>query len=608
MPEYLAPGVYIEEVSFRSKSIEGVSTTTTGFAGPTRFGPIDGPLDLLTSMAEYERIFGDGQPLLFSGGEQPNYMWHAANAFFRNGGQRLYVARVFDPLSNTDDGRASITFPPSSVSGTPTGLTSVILSARYPGVAGNVLATLELVTSANILVNEGTTANPKIVLRGAQDNDVVVIKHAGTYFFARLTRSIGPNGPVWSLANVAPNTPALAFTDLVAADEVRIVTVKVTISFPQDPGRPSLVYDGLALDPGHRTGGADDSLAGRFSQASVLPGFAEVPVSFTTTPSASAPSGVDWLVFADALAAANLSKDLGDGKAVAPLQLALTGGDDGDEPATYDAALDRLAEREDISIVAAPASGALTDPLPVANALLSHARRLRYRIAVLDAQRGATDSTIRNYRGQLDSTYGALYYPWVTVLDPLSRTELNVAPSGFVAGIYARNDINRGVYKAPANEVLDGAIGLQKLITKGQQDVLNPLGINCFRLMNGYRLWGARTVSSDPEWKYVNLRRYFIYLERSIDLGTQWAVFEPNGERLWNNVRLTVSDFLFNEWQNGALLGDKPEKAFFVKCDRTTMTQNDLDNGRLVCLVGVAALKPAEFVIIRIGQWTADRS
>jgi len=138
--------------------------------------------------------------------------------------------------------------------------------------------------------------------------------------------------------------------------------------------------------------------------------------------------------------------------------------------------------------------------------------------------------------------------------------------------------------------------------------VLNPEGVNCFRFFEGrgMRLWGARTISSDPEWKYVNVRRYFAYLERSIDRGTQWAVFEPNGEQLWANVRRTIEDFLLNEWTNGALLGDKPEKAYFVKCDRSTMTQNDLDNGRLVCLIGVAPLRPAEFVIFRIGQWTAD--
>ena len=180
--------------------------------------------------------------------------------------------------------------------------------------------------------------------------------------------------------------------------------------------------------------------------------------------------------------------------------------------------------------------------------------------------------------------------------------------AGFVSGIYARTDVLHGVFKAPANEVVLGAIDFERQLNKAQQDILNPLGVNCFRFFEGrgLRLWGARTISSDPEWKYISVRRYFAYLEHSIDRGTQWAVFENNNEALWANVRRTIEDFLFNEWRNGALLGTKPEQAFFVRCDRSTMTQNDLDNGRLICLIGVAVVKPAEFVIFRIGQMTAD--
>jgi phage tail sheath protein FI len=233
---------------------------------------------------------------------------------------------------------------------------------------------------------------------------------------------------------------------------------------------------------------------------------------------------------------------------------------------------------------------------------------MRYRIAVLDSGDGQTVQQVRAMRGRFDSAYAALYYPWVRVLDPVTNTEIHLPPSGFVTGIYARNDINRGVFKAPANEVVTLAIGFERLLNKAQQEVLNPEGVNCFRFFEGrgFRLWGARTISSDPEWKYVNLRRYFAYLEHSIDKGTQFAVFEPNGDALWANIRRTISDFLLNEWQSGALLGDKPEKSYFVRCDRSTMSQNDLDNGRLICLVGVAPLRPAEFVIFRIGQWTAD--
>ncbi len=153
-----------------------------------------------------------------------------------------------------------------------------------------------------------------------------------------------------------------------------------------------------------------------------------------------------------------------------------------------------------------------------------------------------------------------------------------------------------------------GALRFELDVNFAQQEMLNPLGVNCLRYLSGrgFRVWGARLASSDPEWKYVNVRRYFNYLESSIDRGTQWAVFEPNGDRLWANVRQTISDFLYNEWRNGALLGGKTEEAYFVRCDRSTMTQNDLDNGRLVCLIGVAVIKPAEFVIFRIGQKTAD--
>jgi phage tail sheath protein FI len=194
------------------------------------------------------------------------------------------------------------------------------------------------------------------------------------------------------------------------------------------------------------------------------------------------------------------------------------------------------------------------------------------------------------------------------VYDSVSRSERDLPPSGFVAGIYARNDVERGVHKAPANEVVNLAIGFEVMLNQGQQEVLNPDGVNCFRFFEGrgYRLWGARTISSDPEWKYVNVRRYFAYLERSIERGTQWVVFEPNSSELWSKVRRTVEDFLYNEWANRRLMGTKPEQAYFVRCDRSTMTQNDIDNGRLVCLIGVAPIKPAEFVIFRIGQWTGD--
>jgi phage tail sheath protein FI len=296
----------------------------------------------------------------------------------------------------------------------------------------------------------------------------------------------------------------------------------------------------------------------------------------------------------------------------------LAGGDDGGPPMTaaYEAAFGAMEPLDDVSIVAAPGHSAYEDWQGIQGALIQHVERPRaYRIAVLDTPPEQIVGEARQVRSLIDSTKAALYYPWVTVSNPQARPgrddiprEINLPPSGFVAGVYARSDVQRGVHKAPANEVVRSAIRFESDINYAQQEVLNPLGVNCLRFFagRGFRVWGARTVSSDPEWKYVNVRRYFNYLERSIDQGTQWAVFESNGERLWANVRETISSFLYNEWRNGALLGGSAKEAYFVKCDRSTMTQNDLDNGRLICLIGVAALKPAEFVIFRIGQKTAD--
>jgi len=300
-------------------------------------------------------------------------------------------------------------------------------------------------------------------------------------------------------------------------------------------------------------------------------------------------------------------------------RVTLTGGADGAVPSddNYRVALLDIAALEDVSIVAAPGAAAYPAIAQAVNArLIAHASARRaYRIVVLDTPPEQMPSEARAVKSLIDSRYAALYYPWVIVPNPLARPgrediarELALPPSPFVCGIYARNDVERGVYKAPANEVVRGAIRFEIDVNFGQQEMLNPLGVNCLRLLSGrgYRVWGARLASSDPEWKYVSDRRYFNYLEASIDRGTQWAVFEPNGERLWANVRQTIFDFLYNEWKNGALLGTTVEEAFFVRCDRSTMTQNDLDNGRLVCLIGVAIIRPAEFVIFRIGQKTAD--
>ena len=262
-----------------------------------------------------------------------------------------------------------------------------------------------------------------------------------------------------------------------------------------------------------------------------------------------------------------------------------------------------------ISIVAIPG---IISPI-VLSKLINHCEVMKDRFAVIDSEKGSDLDGIKSQKYLYDSKFTALYYPWIHIFDPHPKSsgQINAPPSGHVCGVYARTDAERGVHKAPANEIVRGALDLEeispgfpRIITNGMQDILNPMGVNCIRSFpgRGIRIWGARTISSDASWKYINVERLFLFLEESIKHGTQWVVFEPNDEKLWSRVKQTIGQFLTDVWRSGALMGKTEEKAFFVKCDRTTMTQGDIDSGRLVVLVGVAPVKPAEFVIFRIAQ------
>jgi Bacteriophage tail sheath protein len=636
MPEYLAPGVYVEETSYRAKVIEGVSTTTTGFIGPTRYGPWKLDPDIITSIGEFERTYGDGERLKFGTHVFHNYMHQAARAFFTEGGKRLYVTRVFRPLKNPANGLAQDGHATKSVGG-------ITFRARYPGAYGNFKVRFTVKASANVLGgirNPVTNAIDPTIADGAlTEHDVVWIRRGGSSptgigdlyrverdniakFGVRFTGSAGhpiasPSGTPITVADLnADPQPG-------AGDAIRVVTASVEILDIQGDQETSLgTWRGFPLDPHHRSGGLEDSIFALFEQdkeeARALP----IVLTWATGVSGL---GVLAAVFSDSTDAFDQEDDVNKG---ITKDIFLEGGNDGDRPgaAEYEGkeeeadeelsrtGLKQFSAIDDISIVAAPGSTAdytgeyRNDANTIMRLLLNHAEAMKYRIAIIDSAEGQTIADVRKMRAKIASKWGALYFPWVKVLDPITRRVISLPPSGFVAGIYARNDVNRAVYKAPANEIVNLALGFDLMISKAQQEVLNPEGINCFRFFEGrgLLLWGARTISPDPEWKYVNLRRYFAYIEHSIDRGTQWAVFEPNGPRLWANIRRSVEDFLLNEWTNGALLGDKAEQGFFVKCDRSTMTQNDLDNGRMICLVGLAALTPAEFVIFRVGQWTAD--
>jgi len=313
---------------------------------------------------------------------------------------------------------------------------------------------------------------------------------------------------------------------------------------------------------------------------------------------------------------------------IRPARLPLFGGDDNvlgmddamyvgtdDTEPRHRTGLFTLKNPQFVSLVAIP--GQVT-PV-VQQSVIDQCEDLRYRFAVLDGPPPDDDTVVdvQQYRQQFDSNYAALYHPWLTIPDPYPSSpalvrQFAIPPCGHVLGIYARVDNDRGVHKAPANEVVRGITGMTRYFAKGEQDILNPYPVNInvirdFRSNDrGIRVWGARCITSEPEDKYVNVRRLLIFLENSIDIGLQSVVFEPNAEPLWATVRRSVTNFLTTVWRNGALEGDTPAQGFFVKCDRTTMTEDDFDNGRLIVVCGVAPVKPAEFVIFRIGLWTAD--
>ena len=780
MPEYLAPGVYVEETSFRAKSIEGVSTSTTAFVGPTRRGPVGEVPELVTSFADFERIYGG----LADVHGRPNYVAHAVRAYFNEGGARLYVSRVYqgdgvvaasDVPAATGAGGGTLSFvarvPGSGTNGrvilreqatpaTVRTMRNVALGTllrvgggtiaqparlRVPGSAPFTVAdgeTLEItgptdvafegeaasVTGAadldfdgfedatddertlEVTIGGGAVQRIVVPAAAADAQEVVdILNRELRGGWAELTAggelrvgtearghgaqvSVAAN-PLFGFTSAAndANVPGAANTvrDLNAvsvaeldamltpsgirvsetAGEVWMTTVAAgageTIEVTAAPA--SFGFD-LDPDPATASGsagtvptyfvkraggwtapnGATLSIAG-LGELEAPGGAAAFLSIFVQTEDADGNvTAYEDVAFdrahprwignvlsltptrrADQLEQIYAAVETGAGVTAFELrnglfgagerrEVPVRGGTDGDEPsqAAYEAALATQQPLDDVSIVAAPGHTAWTQWEGIQGAVISHVERPRaYRIAVLDVPLDRTVGGAREVRSRIDSTRAALYYPWVTVNNPLFRPgrddiprEINLPPSGFVTGIYARNDVQRGVHKAPANEVVRGALRFETDINHAEQESLNPIGVNCLRFFpgRGFRVWGARTVSSDPEWKYVNVRRYFNYVERSVDQGTQWAVFEPNGEALWRNVRETIDSFLYNEWRSGALLGASPKEAYFVKCDRSTMTQNDLDNGRLICLVGIAVLKPAEFVIFRIGQKTAD--
>jgi phage tail sheath protein FI len=727
MPEYLAPGVFVEEVSFRHKSIEGVGTSVAGLVGPTRFGPVRGKPLLCTSFLDFQRYFGDARNLMLgtAGAEVAtvNHTAYAARAFFDNGGKQLFVTRVIEGGGGaaTYEALGSAKFAAKTVD--LGGGTRLTMRARFPGAAGNMdlvftpratgnLVSAETVAFAALKNNDtvlvGATnvavarliqppgqatpagigmpiatisgvarykASDKTLTFVAGTRIVVVDKDAKTHHGTPAALCIlGLNAPDNdSFATARFRSPAAAVDGAVytLAMDQRVVAmaangpagaeVIATASFDKTAGTFKLLKAPDSADPDvvlplaalaraesreparvlrrvyDVTAELDGEALYEFGTLSPAPadaafftrGMPVKPQKLADDISQPAAATLTGPAPTEAVLVATLEAAFEPGPlkpanpAVAPRRiLRLAGGTDGKAPIAVDYKGDQDEQRgstgfaaledvDEISIVLAPAAAASSRATyrAIIAEMQAHLRRMRYRVGVIDSQRNMTIAEVRDFRADISDDRLALYYPWVRAagLTP-EWPEVQLPPSGYVAGLYAGTDVRRGVHKAPANEVVLGAIGLEANINQNQQELLNPLGINCLRFFpnRGYRVWGGRTLADDPEWKYVNVRRYFLFLEKSIERATGWAVFEPNGEDLWANIRATVDDFLYNEWFNRHLLGATPEQAYFVRCDRSTMTQNDLDNGRLVCLIGVAPLRPAEFVIFRIGQKTAD--
>ncbi len=618
MAEYLAPGVYVEETGFRTKSIEGVSTSTAGFVGQCRYGPSKGLPTLITSFNEFQRCFGDLGSLALSGDVVENYFAHGVKLFFDNGGKRAYISRIFSSSSNSvseqdiDVGRATGNEILSS---------TVRFKAKFPGLIGNqFVLSISGNRSGNILssnqVNGLQPGDVVEITNGSQPVKTIPIEETGPnaldankIYLARVSRS----SPT-SIELVRESSGVIEVMDCYdTVNTVQKVTVTITL---KSWGDSEDQYQGLSTCVD-----SDVYIRRVLQQLDIHTGI-ESPTDQKRkiffeedNPPTSEP---DKIVFA-----CNLLTDL-----LLPenRKQSFTGGSDGLVAVPNDykgysegnsaTGLRALAEIDDIAIVAAPGHSALSesDQRKIIRAhLITHCEKQKYRFTILSAEQDADLSTIQEIRAQHDSSYSALYYPWLVIDDPVDSNAkgshtISIPPEGAVAGIYARTDIERGIYKAAANQDIRNILRLNRDVSEGEQQALNPNGINCLRFYEGrgHRVWGTRTMSSDPEWKYINVRRLFIFLEHSIERHTQWAVFEPNDEKLWQNIRSTVKSFLTIAWRSGALMGSKPEEAFFVRCDRTTMTQNDLDNGRLVCLIGIAPIKPAEYVVFRVGQWTAD--
>ncbi len=566
----------MEEFDSGGKPMEGVGTSTAGFIGLAERGPAEGVPQLVTNFADFKRKYGG----YLSENEYGEYRFlaYAVEHFFVNGGARCFVSRVAP-----SDAKCSRAVAPAE--------NPVLkIEAKNPGLWGDnmsIAATPSSKAKTQIL-EELQTADGK---RYSVKNSAGF--HAGDVVMYQDMTSVVYNRVVKSQDNII--TFEKEFEEDVVDKNLLPTKVISTCEFNLEVKYDDIVefYENLSFNIS-------------------IPNYVEkktaksdlVSVRYIGRPAAEAAAPFDEIAGEDpnkALCVIHLKH--GSNGSVSNISAAdYIGTDNGAGKRT---GIQSFLDNDNVSIMAVPG---VTDP-NVQLMLVAHCENLASRFAVLDMPRDARKiDDIAAHRDIVDSNYAAMYHPWLEVFDPLDKKNIAIPPSGSMIGIYARSDTARGVHKAPANETVRACVGLDCQFNKGEQDILNPKGVNLIRTFpgQGIRVWGARTASSDPSWKYINVRRLFIFIEESIKANTNWAVFEPNDEVLWVRVKRTIDVFLTGLWRTGALAGSAPSEAFFVNVGRNTMSQDDIDNGRLVCVIGIAPVKPAEFVIFRISQKTSD--
>lgn len=566
----------MEEFESGGRPLEGVSTSTAGFLGLAERGPVEGLPELVTSFADFQRKFG--AYLSENAFGEFRFLAYAVEHFFINGGGRCYVMRV----APADAKVAASTGSPLSVTAKNPGawgdkIKVVIVPSgkaktQILEVAGDVSDSTQyrVKNSAGfnpgdrVKFNSGSSMQYSVVV-SAQDNVVTLADH------------LEGDGDVVDIGLIPERTLSTCEFNLTVLykDEAELFE-NVSLNVSAANYVTKLLAKSNLIMVEDKSGQAGEAV----SPFTVISGMKEDEGEFVILLSGGSYGSAASLGAADFI-----GQDKGPGKR--------TG-------------IQAFIDNDEVSIMAIPG---VTIPA-VQLALVAHCENLCSRFAVLDMPRDKKKvADVETHRNIFDSTYASLYHPWLQVFDPLEKRNIYIPPSGSMVGIYSRSDQTRGVHKAPANEVVRSCLGLDCQYNKGEQDILNPKGVNLIRNFTGQgiRVWGARTCSSNTLWKYINVRRLFIFLEESIKRGTSWVVFEPNDEKLWARVHRTIDAFLTRVWRDGALMGSSPAEAFFIKVDRSTMTQDDIDNGRLICVIGVAPVKPAEFVIFRITQKTSEQ-